>query len=179
MRRGFRTLTTMATLALGVAVAQVPASAATTALAANDYCAGQCNDIVPPGENGNATLAEILAHKVVGSRPAHAADQLGKYASLASGYRALTSDKISQFFNDSSFGVPAGQVESTTTPRSDVTITRDKATGVPHIQGTTRSGTEFGAGYAAAQDRLWLMDVMRHVGRGLAFAVRRWRAREP
>ena len=166
MRRGFRTLTTMATLALGVAVAQVPASAATTALAANDYCAGQCNDIVPPGENGNATLAEILAHKVVGSRPAHAADQLGKYASLASGYRALTSDKISQFFNDSSFGVPAGQVESTTTPRSDVTITRDKATGVPHIQGTTRSGTEFGAGYAAAQDRLWLMDVMRHVGRG-------------
>ena len=166
MRRGFRILTTMATLALGVAVAAVPASAATKALAANDYCAGQCNDIVPPGENGNATLAEILAHKVVGSRPAHAADQLGKYASLASGYRALTSDKISQFFNDSSFGVPAGQVESTTTPRSDVTITRDKATGVPHIQGTTRSGTEFGAGYAAAQDRLWLMDVMRHVGRG-------------
>ncbi|MEK8170220.1 penicillin acylase family protein [Streptomyces sp. M19] len=47
-----------------------------------------------------------------------------------------------------------------------MTITRDKKTGVPHIKGTTREGTEFGAGYAAAQDRLWLMDLFRHVGRG-------------
>ena len=47
-----------------------------------------------------------------------------------------------------------------------MTIVRDKKTGVPHITGTTRYGTEFGAGYAAAQDRLWLMDVFRHVGRG-------------
>ena len=62
--------------------------------------------------------------------------------------------------------MPADQVASTTKPRSDVTIIRDKATGVPHITGTTRSGTEFGAGYAAAQDRLLLMDVLRHVGRG-------------
>lgn len=34
------------------------------------------------------------------------------------------------------------------------------------ITGTTRSGTEFGAGFAAGSDRLWLMDVLRHVGRG-------------
>ena len=47
-----------------------------------------------------------------------------------------------------------------------MTITRDKKTGVPHIKGTTRYGTEFGAGYAAGQDRLWLMDLFRHVGRG-------------
>jgi Penicillin amidase/F5/8 type C domain len=47
-----------------------------------------------------------------------------------------------------------------------VTIVRDRATGVPHITGTTREGTMFGAGYAGAQDRLWLMDLMRHVGRG-------------
>src|SRR5262249_53748386 len=51
-------------------------------------------------------------------------------------------------------------------PRSDVTIVRDNATGVPHITGTTREGTMFGAGYAGAQDRLFLMDLLRHVGRG-------------
>jgi acyl-homoserine lactone acylase PvdQ len=168
MQRRIRALTTMAALGLGVAVLQVPAASAVpeAVAAVDDYCVGQCNDILPPGENGNATVAEILANKVLGLRPAHAADQLGKYAALPSGYRGLTTDKIGQFFNDSSFGVPAGQVESVITPRADVTITRDKATGVPHVQGTTRSGTEFGAGYAAAQDRLWLMDVMRHVGRG-------------
>ncbi len=125
-----------------------------------------CTDILPPGENGNATLADILANKVFGTRPAHTDDQLGPYAGLASAYPSLTDSQLTNFFNDSSFGVPADQVASTSTPRSDVTIVRDKATGVPHVTGTTRSGTEFGAGYAAAQDRLWVMDLFRHVGRG-------------
>ncbi|MEV5432213.1 penicillin acylase family protein [Streptomyces sp. NPDC052701] len=138
------------------------------AAAANDHCGVRCSDIMPPGQNGNATLAQILLHQAFGTQPAHAADQLGPYAGLATGHRGLTDDKIGAFFNDASFGVPADQVASTVRPagRTDVTIVRDKKTGVPHITGTTRYGTEFGAGYAAAQDRLWLMDVFRHVGRG-------------
>lgn len=144
----------------------VTASAATTA--PDDHCGGQCSDILPPGENGNATLAQILLNQAFGTQPSHAEDQLGPYANLAAGYPSLTTDKINTFFEDASFGVPADQVASTLKPagRTDVTIVRDKKTGVPHITGTTRYGTEFGAGYAAAQDRLWLMDVFRHVGRG-------------
>ncbi|MEV4185052.1 penicillin acylase family protein [Streptosporangium canum] len=142
----------------------VPASAAT--FTTDDYCLGECADILPPGQNGNATLVEILANQSLGTMPRHSDDQLGKYANLISGYTGLTDDQITTFFNDSSFGVPAGQVQSTTSPRADVTIVRDKATGVPHITGTTREGTMFGAGYAGAQDRLWVMDLMRHVGRG-------------
>ncbi|QTD97555.1 penicillin acylase family protein [Streptomyces cyanogenus] len=144
------------------------AVAAPGATAANDYCGGQCSDILPPGENGNATLAQILLNQAFGTQPAHAEDQLGPYANLATGYKGLTDATINSFFNDSSFGVPADQVASTEKPagRGDVTIVRDKKTGVPHITGTTRYGTEFGAGFAAAEDRLWLMDVFRHVGRG-------------
>jgi acyl-homoserine lactone acylase PvdQ len=136
--------------------------------AANDYCGGQCSDILPPGQNGNATLAQILLNQAFGSQPDHAEDQLAPYANLAKGYPTLTDTTINNFFNDASFGVPADQVASTVKPagRGDVTIVRDKKTGVPHITGTTRYGTEFGAGYAAAEDRLWLMDVFRHVGRG-------------
>ena len=143
-------------------------TAATAAAAANDYCGGQCSDILPAGQNGNATLSQILLNQAFGSQPAHADDQLAPYGNLASGYSSLTDAKINDFFRDSSFGVPADQVESTLKPagRTDVTIVRDKKSGVPHITGTTRYGTEFGAGYAAAQDRLWLMDVFRHVGRG-------------
>lgn len=159
------TATAGALLALAATlVAPVPPAA--HAADTGDYCAGQCADILPPGENGNATLADILANKVLGTRPSHTADQLGPYADLANGYPNLTDATITGFFNDASFGVPAGQVASVVSPRSDVTITRDKKTGVPHIKGTTRQGTEFGAGYAAAQDRLWLMDLFRHVGRG-------------
>lgn len=147
---------------------QATAADSTTALAANDYCGGQCSDILPPGQNGNATLAQILLNQAFGIQPDHAEDQLGPYNNLASGAATLTDAKINDFFNDASFGVASGQVASTTAPggRTDVTIVRDKKTGVPHITGTTRYGTEYGAGYAAAQDRLWLMDVFRHVGRG-------------
>lgn len=147
---------------------QATAADSTTALAANDYCGGQCSDILPPGQNGNATLAQILLNQAFGIQPDHAEDQLGPYNNLASGAATLTDAKINDFFNDASFGVASDQVASTTAPggRTDVTIVRDKKTGVPHITGTTRYGTEYGAGYAAAQDRLWLMDVFRHVGRG-------------
>ncbi|KOG43377.1 penicillin acylase [Streptomyces resistomycificus] len=152
---------------LSRAVASTGAVTAVAA-AANDHCGGQCSDILPPGQNGNATLAQILLNQAFGSQPEHAEDQLGPYANLAKGHPTLTNATINNFFNDASFGVAADQVASTVRPagRGDVTIVRDKKTGVPHITGTTRYGTEFGAGYAAAQDRLWLMDVFRHVGRG-------------
>ncbi|MET8245329.1 penicillin acylase family protein [Streptomyces sp. NPDC005202] len=144
------------------------AAGAADATAGNDYCGGQCSDILPPGENGNATLAQILLNQAFGTQPSHAEDQLGPYANLATGYSGLTDAAINTFFNDASLGVPSDQVASSEKPagRSDVTIVRDKKAGVPHITGTTRYGTEFGAGYAAAEDRLWLMDVFRHVGRG-------------
>jgi acyl-homoserine lactone acylase PvdQ len=159
--------TALAAATSGLVAAATPLGAAAPdpAAAPIDYCLNQCGDILPPGQNGNATLADILVHKLLGTRPAHASDQLAKYDAMASGYSGLTTDKIGQFFNNSSFGVPADQVESTIKPRSDVTIVRDKL-GIPHITGTTRAGTSFGAGFATAQDRLWLMDLFRRVGRG-------------
>ncbi|MFF6878838.1 penicillin acylase family protein [Streptomyces sp. NPDC012474] len=170
---GFLKTASVCVLIAGLLSPLAPAAASETATAqataaANDHCGTQCSDILPPGQNGNATLAQILLNQAFGTQPEHAEDQLGPYADLAKGYPGLTNDKINTFFNDASFGVPADQVASTLKPagRSDVTIVRDKKTGVPHITGTTRYGTEFGAGYAAAQDRLWLMDVFRHVGRG-------------
>ncbi|QNS07144.1 penicillin acylase family protein [Streptomyces xanthii] len=166
-RGPLRRLTAAAALVLTAGLLSPHATAAADEPApAADYCAGQCADILPPGANGSATLVEILGNKLFGTQPAHADDQLGPYDALSSGYPSLTDDTLSQFFNDSSFGVPNGQVGSVTRPREDVTITRDKKNGVPHVKGSTRYGTEFGAGYAAGQDRLWLIDLFRHIGRG-------------
>ncbi|MER5518301.1 penicillin acylase family protein [Streptomyces sp. NPDC002763] len=165
---GFLKAASVCVLIAGLLSPLAQATPAAAATASNDYCGGQCSDILPPGENGNATLAQVLLNQAFGIQPDHAEDQLGPYNNLATGYSTLTDAKINTFFNDSSFGVASDQVASTESPagRSDVTIVRDKKTGVPHITGTTRYGTEFGAGYAAAEDRLWLMDVFRHVGRG-------------
>ncbi|MFK4069012.1 penicillin acylase family protein [Streptomyces sp. NPDC029674] len=167
-----RTLTSGAVLALGAALLAPRAGAAAAPREPApkeetvDHCGSQCADILPPGANGNATLAEILAHRLLGTQPAHADDQLKPYDALSSGYPSLTDDRLTEFFNDASFGVRDGQAASVTKPRDDVTITRDKKYGIPHIKGTTRYGTEFGAGFAAGQDRLWLIDLFRHIGRG-------------
>ncbi|WP_031468945.1 penicillin acylase family protein [Sciscionella sp. SE31] len=158
--RVFVTLTAVTALAFG------SGSAVAAPKESGDYCGGQCSDILPPGENGNATLADILGNKLFGTRPAHTDDQLAAYGNLAGDYQGLTNSTIENYFNDASFGVPQDKVASVQRPRADVTITRDKARGIPHIKGTTREGTEYGAGYAAGQDRLWLMDLFRHVGRG-------------
>jgi acyl-homoserine lactone acylase PvdQ len=170
MRRANPVTSLLATAAVTASLILVPSAGAeeprAAAYAADDYCLGQCGDIVPPGNNGNATLAEVLTHKAFKTMPAHSADQLGKYDALVNGYSSLTNDQLTNFFNDASFGVASDQVESTVKPRADVTIVRDKKIGMPHITGTTRSGTMFGAGFAAAQDRLWLMDLFRHLGRG-------------
>ena len=45
-------------------------------------------------------------------------------------------------------------------------IQRDKGFGVPHITASTRGGAMYAIGYATGQDRLFLVDVLRHVGRG-------------
>jgi acyl-homoserine lactone acylase PvdQ len=154
------------TSASATATTSASASATTSSFAVNDYCLGECADILPPGQNGNATLTEVLGNQAFGTLPRHSGDQLDKYANLVYGYAGLREDQIGNFFTDAAFGVPPGQVERTYSPRADVTIVRDRATGVPHITGTTRGGTMYGAGYAGAEDRLFTMDLLRHVGRG-------------
>src|SRR4051812_17855693 len=109
MRRRFLQLSTLLTAVLvtSVTVGPLGATPARAAFAGNDYCLGECSDILPPGENGNATLAEVLASKALGTKPAHSDDQLAPYANLASSYTGLTPQQISSFFNDSSYGVAA------------------------------------------------------------------------
>jgi acyl-homoserine lactone acylase PvdQ len=88
-------------------------------------------------------------------------------------YHALTTaapnirpNQITNFFKDATFGVRSGDVASTQHPEPGVTIIRDKRFGVPHIYGDTRAELEFGIGYATAEDRLFLIDVLRHAGAG-------------
>jgi acyl-homoserine lactone acylase PvdQ len=169
-RRRTRLLT--AILAAGALTATTAAGAASalprpeaTSLQVVDDCGGQCYDILPPGENGNETLAQIILFKLFGTTPSNNDDQLGPYQSLVTASTGLTSAQINQFYNSSALGVPAGDVQSTESPETGVSIVFDDS-GIPHITGVTRAETEFGAGFAGAQERLWVMDLLRHLGRG-------------
>ena len=68
----------------------------------------------------------------------------------------------------------AGDVTRTETPGPGVTIYRDTHD-VPHVYGDTDQTLAFGAGYAQAEDRLFLMDVLRHYGAGTLAALPRRR----
>ncbi len=146
-----------------VALAPTAGAAVPAPYGSND--AGGFRNVLPPGENGLDNVKQLFEFRGPGILPPHFADQQPLYENLLYGSPELTEAQIPGFFKDATFGVPAGQVESTIEPRPGVTIQRDSAYGIPHIYGDSRADTMFGAGYAGAADRLFLMDVLRHTGR--------------
>ncbi|MBJ7610510.1 MAG: penicillin acylase family protein [Candidatus Dormibacteraeota bacterium] len=132
----------------------------------NDLSGGNVLSILPPGEHGLYNAIDIAAFEASGTRPAGAADQLPKYQNLLYNAGGLTDAQLPNYFNDESFGIQ-GQPSRTETPSATVPVViyRDSHE-VPHIYAQDRVSLAYGAGYAAAEDRLFLMDVLRHYGAG-------------
>jgi acyl-homoserine lactone acylase PvdQ len=151
---------------LAAAALAIPASAVAAAPTQpyGKHDSGGFRNVLPPAQGTNASLQDIIAFESTGKLPPHTQDQLGMYTNLAYAVPGLKRSDIQRYYKDATFGVKSGNVESTESPRDDVTIVRDEF-GVPHIYGSTRPGAMFGAGYAAAEDRLFFMDVLRHAGR--------------
>jgi acyl-homoserine lactone acylase PvdQ len=127
--------------------------------------AGGFANVLPAGENGLDNGAQLAEFQLNGTFPPHFTDQLPLYANLLYASPTLTREQIPSYFKDATFGVKEGDVASRESPRADVTIERDGSFGIPHVYGSTRAGVMFGAGYAGAEDRLFLMDVLRHAAR--------------
>ena len=84
-RRTIRTTIAAAAITAVLAALPAPTQAKPAAVAAappTDYCVGQCDDIVPPGQNGNATFTDLLLFKGFGTRPPHFSDSLKPYENL-------------------------------------------------------------------------------------------------
>ena len=133
----------------------------------NDASGGNVLSILPPGENGLVNASDAALFEASGTRPAGSQDQFGPYANLLYGAQGLSDSQLSHYYNDESFGIPPGGIVRTETPSSSVNVViyRDQHD-VPHIYGDNQPDVAFGAGYAAAEDRLFLMDVLRHYGAG-------------
>jgi acyl-homoserine lactone acylase PvdQ len=133
----------------------------------NDNSAGRTLSILPPGEHGLVNATDLLQYEANGTRPFGSQDQLAPYANLLYNASGLTDAQLPDYFNDESFGIAPGQVTRSETPSAtqNVVIYRDQHD-VPHIYGATRDDVAYGAGYAAGEDRLFEMDVLRHYGAG-------------
>lgn len=150
----------------GLLVLPGAAAAAPPAGGYGESDAGGFMNILPPGQGQSVNAAEIAAFLGGGTRPPHDDDQLQMYDDLVQGAPGLTGPaQLGQHFKDATFGARPGEVDRTYSPRDDVTIVRDSGFGVPHVYGANRAGAMFGIGYASAEDRLFLMDALRHTGR--------------
>src|SRR5438445_3728105 len=132
-----------------------------------DCSGGQVFNLVPPGQAGTYNMADFLKAQAGQGFPPHTRDQEPLYADLLDVAPNLTGADISTFYKDASFLADLSQAERVETfpLHPGTVIIRDKQFGVPHIFGATRADTEFGSGFASAEDRLFEMDVLRHVGR--------------
>lgn len=150
---------------LAPAAAAAPTTPADPGYRVGDYGDGRVLSILPPGENGLVNPIQAVQFEANKTRPPNSDDQVGKYANLLYGSPSLTDAGLKSYFNDESFGVPTGDVTRTEKPGPGVTIYRDTSD-IPHVYGNTDQSMSFGAGYAQAEDRLFLMDVLRHYGSG-------------
>ncbi len=168
MRRSVLALTAVS--ALLCSTAAVAATSAPPYLR-DDFSKGQTFSILPPGEHGLYNVGDLATFKATGARPIGASDQFSKYENLIYGAPTLTDAKLGSFYESESFGVKPGELTriEVPSPSVPVKIYRDKSD-VPHIYGVTDEATEYGAGYAGAEDRLFLMDVLRHYGEGTTSA---------
>lgn len=145
--------------------------------------------IVPPGSNGNS--AGGIGAPVPGvptlSYPKNFSDQLTMYGDLSYaksplladncappkniGEHQKSSDQACNYFKRADLTLSDADAVSKRTMTAPngkaVTIRRD-GWGVPYVDAEDRESAEYGLGFAAAQDRLWLFDVLRRAGRGRA-----------
>lgn len=149
------------------ALLMAPASAYAQAPPALDVPAfGGFHSVLAQGEGQTVTATDLAAYELSGTAPSRFTDQQPLYDGVMPRASTLTEADIPTYYKDATFGSMPGGVESVTTPRPGVQIFRDKRYGMAHVYGQTRADVMFGAGYATAQERLFLMDALRRTAEG-------------
>ncbi|HEX8065477.1 MAG TPA: penicillin acylase family protein [Thermoleophilaceae bacterium] len=150
----------MAALALAApAAAQTPPALTVPAL-------GGFHSVLAQGEGQSVTAADLAAYQASGEPPDSFVNQQPLYVGVMPRAATLGPDDIDRFYKRSEFGSMPGGVASVVSPRPGVQVFRDARFGMAHVYGHTRADLMFGAGYATAQERLFLMDAIRRTAKG-------------
>ncbi|MEM9990088.1 MAG: penicillin acylase family protein, partial [Pseudomonadota bacterium] len=115
--------------------------------------------VFAPGQGTQSGPENTTSPSVFGS-------QREMFSNLLGAAPDLSNDDLLNYYRPLTFeALPKEDIGSVISPRHDVTITRDRVHNVPRVKGETRQAAMFGAGYARAEDRLWQMDLNRHIWR--------------
>ncbi len=122
-------------------------------------------NVLPPGSadanNGNIATDPNSTNQLVMYENLVFSDAYPTPGQLEDGDLVPSYFKEERFLDESAFDA----LQSVTNGTNSARIGRD-AMGVPHIFGEARGDVLFGTGYATATDRMFAIDVLRHVGRG-------------
>jgi acyl-homoserine lactone acylase PvdQ len=124
------------------------------------------HSVLAQGEGQSVNGADLAAYEATGNPPDPFVSQQPLYVGIMPHAGTLTAPDIDRYYKNTTFGQMPGGVKSVTTPEPGVRIFRDKRFNVAHVYGDTRAQLMFGAGYATAQERLFLMDAVRHTAEG-------------
>jgi penicillin amidase len=102
---------------------------------------------------------------------AHSLDQLRLYDGLTPLRGAVTTADLKRFFKPAHLGMTGERtIRTERTGHRGLRILRDRWD-VPHVFGRTRADAEFGAGWVTAEDRGFLIELLRGPGRISALDV--------
>jgi acyl-homoserine lactone acylase PvdQ len=126
----------------------------------------QFRSVLAQGEGQSVTGADFAAYEASGEPPESFVSQQPLYVDIMPQAGSLGPDDLDTYYKDTNFGAMPGGVASVETPEDGVQIFRDGAYDMAHIYGDTRYDVMFGAGYASAEERLFLMDAIRRTAKG-------------
>ncbi len=141
----------LALVALTAALALLVGGAGTPAILGEDYADVALN-VLAPGQSGNLNMDR------------NSTDQLRLFDALTPRGANVGDRDLRRYFKPAWFGLKGTRAVKTVRPRAGVKIVRD-TWGVPHVEGRTNADVAFGAGWATAEDRGLLLQLLRGPGR--------------
>jgi acyl-homoserine lactone acylase PvdQ len=127
---------------------------------------GHFRSVLAQGEGQTISAADLGAYEAAGTVPDSFVNQQPLYVGIMPHAATLGPADLNTYYKNTDFGSMPGGVASVESPRSGVQIFRDKRFGMAHIYGATRDDVMWAAGYAQAEERLFLMDAVRRTAEG-------------
>src|SRR3954463_1856168 len=127
---------------------------------------GQFRSVLAQGEGQTVTASDFAHYGATGQPPDSFVNQQPLYVGIMPQAGSLTASDLDTYYKDTNFGSMPGGVASVETPQAGVHIYRDGAYDMAHIYGDNRYDVMFGAGYASAEERLFLRDAIRRTAKG-------------
>jgi acyl-homoserine lactone acylase PvdQ len=155
----------------------------TSAAAIGPPTFGGFHSVLAFGEGESSSPQDLAAYEAAGTAPSSDLSQVQQYEGLEQAWPGFTTADLGKYYKDSSFqpepsqstlsGI-LGQVGTAVTgsppqvetPEPGATVVRDPSFQVPRIYADTRAEGMWAAGYVTAEDRLFMMDALRHIAEG-------------